>query len=554
MGKPWLFHSENHHFENKKSQGAEIEAIRFRKAQQTVIENLEKIVSDTKKNIGKDEAEIFEAHQMMIQDEELLGPILYSINQEQSTAEVAIEKAFQLQIEVFEASDSEYMRERTLDLKDLKGQLLNELDPGGTIGLNKIQSPVILVAEDLTPSQTITLDRKYVLGIITEKGGETSHTAIIARTLGIPAITGAVNALQLLKQIPEIAMDGEEGSLFLVQNDEVKNHFLAQIEKEKAGLAQTQFFKGKPTLTFDGHSIKLYCNIGSMQNAQKAKEGDGEGVGLYRTEFLFMERNEAPTLEEQTKSYAAVLDLFAPKEVVIRTLDVGGDKPISYINIPKEENPFLGVRAVRYCLQNQDFFKTQIKAMLLANHHGNLSIMIPMVSRASEAKECAELIKHCHEELLTHPDYQKKPYKVGTMVEIPSLVFELKELKEFVSFVSVGTNDLLQYSVAVDRMNESLQNLYSPYNVGFIRMMNMLAQEALAAGLEVSICGELARNDHFIPLWVAMGYQKLSMTATEVLSKRALISKFTLARSKALLKEILGTKNETEVKQKLADF
>ena len=554
VGKIWVFHPETHAHAEKKGQGVEVELTRFKQAQRKVLSDLQRIIETTRNEIGPDEAEIFEAHQMMIQDEELVAPILYILEHEHLSTEVAVEKSFHNQIVIFEASDSEYMRERALDLKDLKAQLLSALDPSEKPGLSKLLSPILLVAEDLTPSQTITLDRKNVLGIITEKGGETSHTAIIARTLGIPAITGAAGAMKFFSHHDQVAMDGQEGSLFIVQSPEMKNYFISQIEIQNAGLAKSQNFKGKPTLTSDMHIVNLYCNIGNVQNAQKAKEGDGEGVGLYRTEFLFMERNVAPTLEEQRDSYAQVLDLFAPKEVIIRTLDVGGDKPISYINIPKEDNPFLGMRAVRYCIQNQEFFKTQIKAMLLANRHGNLSIMLPMVSRASEAKECVALIHESHQELLSDSKYAKKPYKVGAMVEIPSLIFELRELKEFVSFVSVGTNDLLQYSVAVDRMNQDLQHLYSPYNIGFVRMMNILAKEAIAAGLELGICGELAGNENFIPLWIAMGYQKLSMTATEVLPKRALVSRFTFARCKNLLKEVLSLKNETEVKFRLTEF
>ena len=295
-------------------------------------------------------------------------------------------------------------------------------------------------------------------------------------------------------------------------------------------------------------------NIGNFEDAKAALSGDSEGIGLFRTEFLFMERKSAPSLDEQRAAYHQVLSLFSSKEVIIRTLDVGGDKPIDYIQIKKEENPFLGVRAIRYCLKDLPLFKTQIKALLLANEFGNLSIMTPMVSHAAEAKKMKLLVDECQQELLSDPSYKNKSFKLGTMIEIPSLIFEMKELKEFVSFISVGTNDLMQYSLAVDRMNPDLQDLYSPYHLGFIRMMKLLADEGQKHGLNLGICGESGGKDEFIPLWIAMGYTKLSMVPGEVLSKRRLISKLTMNDCKALLDNVLQSADAIEVKLKLSEF
>jgi phosphotransferase system enzyme I (PtsI) len=554
VGKAWVFLPHVHHHAEKGGLGTEVETKRFKVAQKKVVQNIEKMIEKTRAEVGDHEAEIFEAHAMMIQDEELTGPILQTLESENVSAEVALERAFRTQMDVFESADSEYMRERVLDLRDLKNQLLEELDPTEKAGLNKLPAPVILVAEDLTPSQTITMDRKNVLGMIIEKGGETSHTAIIARTMGIPAITGVANATSLFGAHDQIALDGEEGSIYIVKDPKMKDYFLKRASHQHDEKQKVQAYRGKPTITNDAHIINLYGNIGSAADAHAAKAGDAEGVGLFRTEFLFMQRNQAPTLDEQQKTYQEVLSTIAPKEVVMRTIDIGGDKAIPFIHIPKEENPFLGMRAFRYCLKDLDLFKTQIKAMLLANATGNLSIMVPMISRASEAKQAVEIIHACHEELKAGKGYAAKPYQVGVMVEIPSLIFEIQELKEFVSFVSVGTNDLLQYSVAVDRMNPELQYLYSPYNVGFLRMMSLLAKEAISAGLSVGICGELGGSEEFIPLWMAMGYQKLSLVPSEVLSRRGLISKFNFLRCRELLKDVLASKDEKEVKFKLATF
>ncbi len=553
VGKPWVFRN-NKHLIAEIGQGLEIESNRFKTAQSLVLKNIEILISKTRTEVGEHEAEIFEAHSMMIQDEELVNPILQIIKEENTSAEMAVENSFKTQIEIFKSSESEYMRERVLDLRDLKNQLIEALDPSEGNNLQNIPTPVILVAKDLTPSQTITMDRKNVLGMIIEKGGETSHTAIIARTMGIPAIVGVANATKVFLSPEEIGIDGETGSIYLIQDSKLKDYFENKSNLHLGEKKKTEAFRGKKTRTADDHSIQLFGNIGNSADAITATQDDVEGIGLFRTEFLFMERDQAPTLEEQKKIYQEVLTTLAPKEVIIRTIDIGGDKPIPYIQIAKEENPFLGVRAFRYCLKDLELFKTQIKAMLLANTLGNLSIMIPMISRASEAKQAAGIIQECHEELKLLKEYPAKPYKLGVMVEIPSLVFELNELKGIVSFVSVGTNDLMQYSMAVDRMNPELQYLYSPYNLGFIRMMNLLASEAKKAGLDTSICGELGGVEDFIPLWIAMGFKKLSMVSCEVMSRRSLISKFDFKLCQKLLTEVLSAKDETEVKSKLKTF
>ncbi|MBS1960042.1 MAG: phosphoenolpyruvate--protein phosphotransferase [Bdellovibrionales bacterium] len=554
VGKAWVFDPSVHQHAEVKSQGVEIELTRFRQAQRKVLAKIEALVQKTKAEVGEEESQIFEAHFMILQDEELIGPILFAIEQEHLSSESAIEKSFRLQIQIFETSDSDYMRERALDLKDLKTQLLDILNPSEKPGLSKLLAPIILVAEDLTPSQTMTMDRKNVLAIITEKGGQTSHTAIIARTLGIPAVTGVPRATTMFSKHDQIALDGEEGSLFLLNDLEMKKYFTDRAVLQYTDKQKVQLLRGKPTLTKDAHMISLYANIGSEKDLDAVEKGDAEGIGLFRTEFLFMERKTAPTLEDQLRVYKTVLNKLAPKEVVIRTLDVGGDKPIPYIKIEKEDNPFLGVRALRYCLKDIELFKTQIKAMLFANEKANLSIMVPMVSRATEMKQVKEVVDTCVAELEKDPRYKKKPFKLGAMVEIPALIFELAEIKKYVSFVSVGTNDLLQYSVAADRMNPELQNIYNPFNLGFIRMMNLLAQQAIAARLELGICGELGGIQEFIPLWIGMGYQKLSMIPSEVLGRRSLVSKFSFERCRKLLAEVLKAKHETDVKLKLTDF
>ncbi len=535
-------------------QGVEVESERFRLAQRQVVNKIEKLAAKIQREVGSSEAEIFEAHLMMIQDEEFIGGVYEQIKAQKVTAERASELVFEAQIKVFEASDSDYMRERTLDLKDLQGQIARALAAEDDALFSAIQSPVILVAEDLTPTQTVNLERRNILGIITERGGSTSHTAILARTLGIPAIVGIEGACERLNIEGEMVMDGTDGTVYLLKENGIREYFFLKLQDQAQALRDSNQFRDKPTLTKDGHSVSLFANIGRPSDISAVTAGDAEGVGLFRSEFCFMEQSSAPTLHDQTQKYSEVLNYLAPKEVVIRTLDIGGDKPLTYVPMPHEENPFLGVRAIRFCLQHPDFFKTQIKALLLSNTKGNLSILIPMVSRVSEAKEVVELVHQCSQELQSHPDYRNEKFKIGVMVEIPALVFELRELAGLVSFVSVGTNDLLQYSVAVDRLNPALQSLYSPYNLGFIRMMKFLADEALAAGLGLGICGELGGNEAFVPLWIAMGYQKLSMSPKQILTVRSLISKLDLKLCRALLERVLCSSDEKAVKELLAQF
>lgn len=519
------------------------EMERFRTAHSAVVAHLKQLIAKTGAEVGAEEALIFEAHLMMIEDEELTGPIRAAIAGDSLLPEAAVQRVFRAQVEIFRRADSEYLQERALDLVDLETQLLEQLQPG-TAGTVNLAGSAILVAEDLTPSQTLLLDRSKILGLLLEKGGGTSHSAIIARTLGIPAVSGVNGARTSIPEGTWIALDGKEGSVFLAQEPAVQDHFRSKAAEHLLRIRELDSFRGKPSLTHDLHEVKLYGNIGGIEDAEQAAASDVEGIGLFRTEFLFMGRPQPPGFEDQRKVYRKVLSLFPGKEVVIRTLDVGGDKPIGYIDIPREDNPFLGVRAIRYCLKDTSLFKIQLRALLSANEWGNLSILIPMVTCASEARQVLALIEECEEELIQTGEYHDQPYRLGAMVEIPSLIYEMRELRECVSFVSVGTNDLMQYALAVDRGNPGLKDLHSPYHLGFLRMMNHLARECELHGLEPGICGELGGQEDLLPLWVGMGYQKLSMVASEVLSRRRSLSRLTKSQCEGILREVLGMREE----------
>ncbi len=530
--------------------GAAVELERFLSAQAAVLERMIRLKEKALAEIGEEEAAIFEAHEMMIQDEEWSSRVRFYIEEQKVVAEKAVQESLREQMEVFESSSSEILRGRVTDLKDLQSQFLAALGFSQN-NLSEINSPVILVAGDLTPSQTVGLERKNILGMITQKGGQTSHTAILARASRIPAVVG-VAAIDSLENGQEIALDGLEGNIYLVNSADSRSYFTDQVEHERQQRARFEQFRGKESTTLDGRTVDLYANIGGVNDLEAVHLGDAEGIGLFRTEFLFMERTTAPSLEEQRESYAKILNGLGSKEVVVRTLDVGGDKPIAYLNFPKEENPFLGLRAIRYCFQHLDVFKTQIKAMLLANENGNLSILLPMVSNAEEVKLAQKIIQDCHDELTaSEHKYAHQPYKIGAMIEIPSLIYEMKELARYVSFVSVGTNDLLQYTVAVDRMNAAVQDLYTPYHLGFLRMMRVLAQEAIQAGLNLGICGELGGSPLFIPLWIAMGFNKLSMNPGQILEARALIHDISFESCQKLLDSVLNCSNQYEVEREL---
>ena len=552
LGPVWVIRAQSQESKFQKSD-VDAEVQKFRQAQANVLVRLKSLTAKTLKEVSQEASEIFEAHQMMLQDEEMVGPILDAIRSESKSSMEAVHEVIETHIQIFANADSDYLKERALDLKDLRQQLLAEIDPSLKSDLHLCIAPSVFVAEDFTPSQTMSLDRKNVMALITEKGGPNSHTAILARTLGIPAIVGVEGATEKIKKESLLAVDGESGLIFDGSEESCRQSFQQQILNQKRTKDGFDVYRGRPTQTLDGHQISLYANIGSPKDLPSVLKGDAEGIGLFRTEFLFMEKTVPPSLEEQRAQYAEVLKVMAPKEVVIRTLDVGGDKIIPYLKFPKEENPFLGLRAVRYCLQHPEFFKTQLKAMLLANTEGNLSIMVPMVCNAQEARAVSDLLKECVKELADESGRSVNPnYRLGVMVEIPSLVWEMKELSQIVSFVSVGTNDLLQYLVAADRMNSALSHLYHPYQLGFIRMMNQIAQEAKKVGLQLGICGEQGTLSEFLPLWIAMGYQKLSGVPGRVLECRAKISEFKLSDAQKLLNEVILCESELQVRALLS--
>ena len=392
---------------------------------------------------------------------------------------------------------------------------------------------MIVVAHDLTPSETATLDRNHVLGFVTNVGGKTSHTAILARTLEIPAVLGLDSITQKVVTGDWIALNGDTGEVFINPSQEIisqLNEKKAKLEKEKAELAR---WVGKPSVTRDGRKVLLTANLGTVDDLPLVLKNDAEGIGLFRTEFLFMGRNSAPSEEEQFRSYKTVLEAMKGKPVVIRTLDIGGDKEVPYLNIKKEENPFLGLRAIRYCLRTPELFKIQLRALLRASSFGNLEIMIPMISCLQELTQAKAMIEEARAQLVSEGVKVASHIKVGIMIEIPAAALIADVLAKHCDFFSIGTNDLIQYTCAVDRMNQSIHQLYDPGHLGVRRLIAMTAKAAKEAGISVAMCGEMAGTAEFLSFLVGVGLDELSMSSSSLLRTRKQLAELSFKDSAA---------------------
>lgn len=504
------------------------------------------LAEKTKAEIGIHESEIFNAHQMMLEDPEFTGQILTRM-QAGDSAPHAVRTIADEFITLFSAIEDAYLRERAADLKDVSDRLIRKLL--NVEDLNLTESGIILIAEDLTPSDTAKIDKNKVLGFITEIGGTTSHSAIMARTIGIPAIVGVGHRLKEINSGDVIALDGETGVYYINPSDDILTVLKEKMERLTQERKDLEVLKGQETKTFDGHTVEVACNIGGVKDLVHVLENDGEGIGLFRSEFLYMDRENLPSEEEQFAAYKAVLLAMGDKPVVIRTLDVGGDKNLPYLNIPKEENPFLGFRAIRYCLKNTDVFKTQIKALLRAGIYGNLRIMMPMISGVAEVRSAKTIFEICKSELRAENIPFSETYQLGIMIEIPSAAIIADILAKEVDFFSIGTNDLIQYTVAVDRMNQDIADLYTPYHPAVLRLIYQVIQAGKKNGIWVGMCGEAAGNPTMIPLLLGMGLEEFSMNPSKVLRARKQIQGLSLDYLEKHVETVLNLPDPQAVEQ-----
>ena len=511
------------------------EISRLEEALAVSTKEIELIKETALKNLGEEEAQVFEAHLMVLSDPELVGQVKDAITSQKVNAEHALKEVSDMFISIFAGmEDNPYMQERAADIRDVSKRILANL-----LGV-KIPSPatikdeVVVVAGDLTPSDTAQLNRKYVKAFVTDIGGRTSHSAIMARSLEIPAIVGTKEITSLAKDGDLIIIDGLSGDVFLNPSEDVVAEYRAKAEAFAAQQAEWEKLKDADTFTKDGHQVELAANIGTPKDLEGVIHNGAEGVGLYRTEFLYMDSHDMPTEEDQFEAYKAVLEGMNGKPVVVRTMDIGGDKELPYLPLPHEMNPFLGYRAIRISLNEPEMFRTQLRALLRASVYGKLRIMFPMIATLNDFRGAKALLLEEKAKLVAEGVAVSDDIQVGIMIEIPAAAVLAHQFAKEVDFFSIGTNDLIQYTMAADRMNERVSYLYQPYNPSILTLIKHVIDSAHKEGKWAGMCGEMAGDQTAVPLLVGLGLDEFSMSASSVLKTRSLISKLTLEEMKAL--------------------
>ncbi|EAX48826.1 phosphoenolpyruvate-protein phosphotransferase [Thermosinus carboxydivorans Nor1] len=527
--------------------GAEID--RLEKALCQAIREIEKIQEETRQKLGDDKAAIFAAHIMLLTDPEYIGNIKQKIVAEAINAEAAVKEVTDHFLNMFACIEDEYLRERAADLRDVSQRLLKRLQGIQSVDLADIAENVILCAHDLTPSDTAQLDRNKVVGFVTNSGGRTSHSAIMARSLEIPAVVGLMDITAKVRPGDFVIVDGNEGTVFI----NPPNELIEQYREKKAQFIKRQKEAKKlvnePSITLDGTKVELVANIGNPEDAKWAVANGAEGIGLFRTEFLYMGRNELPSEEEQFEAYKTVVTMFgAQRPIVIRTLDIGGDKELSYMDMPKEKNPFLGYRAIRLCLDRPEIFKTQLRAILRASAYGNIKLMYPMIATLQELRAANQILEAAKQELASENIPFNTAMEVGIMVEIPAVAVLADQFATEVDFFSIGTNDLIQYTMAADRMNEKVSYLYQPFNPAVLRLIQGVIAAAHKAGKWVGMCGEMAGDLAAIPILLGMGLDEFSMSANAILPARALLRQLTQKDAQRIAQAVLKMDDAKEIR------
>lgn len=500
----------------------EAEKARLAVAQEQSIRQLNALAEKCQEDAGEEMAVLFETHAMLVEDEDFVECITSLIDEESCNAEYAVEQAGIQFAAMFAAMDDAYMQARAADIKDVAKRILNNL-LGVVDGGIDSEEPVILAADDLAPSETLQLDKSKILGFVTMGGSGNSHTAILARTMGIPAICGAGEALAESYNGRVGYIDGETGQLIIDPDAMTQAALKEKYEKQQETKKLLETMKGQEDITLDGKKMLLYCNIGSPEDVAAVLANDGQGIGLFRSEFLYLSASDYPTEDEQFEAYRSVAAAMNGKRVVIRTLDIGADKQVDYFDMKEEENPALGVRAIRICLNRPEVFRTQLRALYRASVYGKIAIMFPMITSVWEVKECKRACMSVMKELEAEGIPYDKDTELGIMIETPSSVFVAEELAKLVDFFSVGTNDLTQYTLACDRQANDLGKFYDPHHPALLRAIKMAADAAHKAGIWIGICGELGADISMLPTFLAMGIDELSVSPSAVLPVRAAI-------------------------------
>ena len=533
-------------FEAKIVADTAAEKDRFQKVIDDFVEETFAMAEDVKKNIGPQEADILMGHAVMIQDPAMSGEMFNMIEAGQC-AEAALTAVCDMFHGMFSAMDDEMMRQRASDIADVKVCILKKLLGIQDVEISKLPAGTVLVCRDLTPSMTSQIVKENVVGIITEIGGVTSHSAILARALEIPAVLSVPGIVDLVEDKDTAIIDGTAGDVFINPEGDILSKYIIKREEYIKKQEELKKFIGKETLTADGDKLEIFCNIGTPKDAKKAMECDGEGVGLFRTEFLFMDNTHLPTEEEQFEAYKEALETMEGKTIIIRTLDIGGDKDIPYMDFEKEDNPFLGFRAVRYCLANPDIYKIQLRAIVRASAFGSAKIMVPLVTTVEEVRKVKELVEGIKEDLRKEGIAFDEGIEVGCMMETAASTMIADLLAKEADFFSIGTNDLTGYTMGVDRGNAKVAYLYSAFEPAVLRSIKRIIECGKAEGIPVGMCGEAAADPLMIPLLMSFGLDEYSVNPVLVLTARCIISKWTKAEADALAEKVLAMSTQEEV-------
>lgn len=554
IAKVYLLVEPDLSYDSEKIQDVDAEIAKFQNAIDTSKVELTKIRNNAEKNLGADKAAIFDAHLLVLDDPELIQPIEDKIKNEQVNAPTALSDVTGQFITIFEAMDNEYMKERAADIRDVSKRVLAHILGVELPNPSMIEESVVIIGNDLTPSDTAQLNKEFVQGFVTNIGGRTSHSAIMSRSLEIAAVVGTKSITQEVKQGDMIIVDGLTGEVIIDPTEDEVIAYQNKRERFFEDKKELQKLRDEETTTVDGVHAELAANIGTPNDLKGVIENGAEGVGLYRTEFLYMGRDEMPTEDEQFEAYKKVLETMEDKRVVVRTLDIGGDKELPYLNLPEEMNPFLGYRAIRLCLDQPEIFRPQLRALLRASVYGKLNIMFPMVATIKEFRDAKALLLEEKENLTNEGIEVSDDIEVGIMVEIPSTAALADVFAKEVDFFSIGTNDLIQYTMAADRMSERVSYLYQPYNPAILRLVQQVINASHKEGKWTGMCGEMAGDETAIPLLLGLGLDEFSMSATSILKARRQIKGLSKNEMEELAQKAINCATSEEVQDLVSNY
>ena len=554
IGKVVIIEEHEINIENKKVTDTDNEIKRLQDAIEKFVEITNQMAEKMDVTVGKKDADILRGHIQMLQDPMIEEQISTLLVAEKITAEMAVDQVLEQTAEMFAQIPDELLQQRATDFRDIKTRMIKILLGIEEVDISQVPANTVLVARDLTPSMTAGINPDNIAGILTEVGGRTSHSAILARAMEIPAVLSIEGICSIVKNGDVVAIDGTSGEAIVNPDEDTVKEYeqkLADYKKEKALLAE---YAGKPSVTKDGTKVELVCNIGKPEDTKKAVECDGEGIGLFRTEFLFMDRDSVPTEEEQFEAYKSVAETMKGKPVIIRTLDIGGDKAIPYLGLEEEENPFLGFRAIRYCLQRTDLYKTQLRALVRASAFGKIKIMVPLVTCVDELRSVKAMVADIMKELDGEGIAYNKNLEIGVMMETSAACMIADILAKEAAFFSIGTNDLTGYTMAVDRGNAKVAYLYSTYQPAVLRSIKRIIECGKKEGIMVGMCGEAASDPMMIPLLLAFGLNEFSMSASAILRARKMVTEYSVEELQAVADKAMSFATTAEVEDYMRKF